>query len=165
MNDTTMTVVGNLVDEPRLRVTKNGHSVANFRVASTSRRYDSEAGKWIDNATLFVTVTCWRSLAENVIGSLHKGQPVVVSGRYYMREYTVEEATRTAYELEANAVGHDLTRGIAEFRKVSRQPVVSRVELDSEGIPLDESDHYLDLADDDLAELHASADAEPALAG
>jgi len=64
MNDTVMTIVGNLVDEPRLRVTKNGHSVANFRVASTSRRYDSEAGKWVDNATLFVTVTCWQNLQK-----------------------------------------------------------------------------------------------------
>ena len=51
MNDTVMTIVGNLVDEPRLRVTKNGHSVANFRVASTSRRYDAEQSKWVDNGT------------------------------------------------------------------------------------------------------------------
>jgi single-strand DNA-binding protein len=145
MNDTVMTVVGNLVDEPRMRVTKNGHSVANFRVASTSRRYDSEQSKWIDNGTLFVTVTCWRALAENVHTSLHKGQPVVVSGRFYMREYTVEEATRATYELEATTVGHDLTRGVAEFQRVSRPPAVSRVDLDSDGIPRDQSDSYLDL--------------------
>jgi single-strand DNA-binding protein len=62
MNDTAMTIVGNLVDEPRLRVTKNGHSVANFRVASTSRRYDAEQSAWVDNATLFVTVTCWQGM-------------------------------------------------------------------------------------------------------
>lgn len=145
MNDTVMTIVGNLVDEPRLRVTKNGHSVANFRVASTSRRFDREANAWTDNATLFVTVTCWRSLAENVYSSLHKGQPVVVSGRYYMREYTVEEATRTAYELEATAVGHDLTRGVAEFKRSTRPPLIDRVDLDGDGIPRDESDRFLDL--------------------
>ena len=51
MNDSVLTVVGNLVDEPRMRVTKNGHSVTNFRVASTSRRYDAEQSKWVDNAT------------------------------------------------------------------------------------------------------------------
>ena len=145
MNDTSMTIVGNLVDEPRMRVTKNGHSVSNFRVASTSRRYDAEQSKWVDNATLFVTVTCWRALAENVMNSLHKGQPVVVSGRFYMREYTVDEATRATYELEANAVGHDLTRGTADFRRVSRPPAIARVDLDDDGIPRDQSDHYLDL--------------------
>jgi single-strand DNA-binding protein len=153
MNDTNLTVAGNLVDEPRLRVTKNGHSVANFRIASTSRRYDSELGKWVDNSTLFVTVTCWRALAENVMTSLHKGQPVVVSGRFYMREYTVEEATRASYELEATAVGHDLTRGTAEFQRISRPPVVARVELDDEGIPSDDSDHFLDIESAEDPEL------------
>jgi single-strand DNA-binding protein len=159
MNDTPLTIVGNLVDEPRLRVTKNGHSVANFRLASTSRRFDTEAGAWIDNSTLFVTVTCWRALAENVFGSLHKGQPVVVTGRYYMREYMVEEATRTAYELEANAVGHDLSRGTADFTRTNRAPLVARVEVGTDGIPLDESDHYLDIDidADDLADLNVDA--------
>ena len=94
-----------------------------------------------------MTVTCWRSLGENVFNSLHKGQPVVVSGRYYMREYTVDEATRTSYELEATAVGHDLTRGVAEFRRVSHAPLIARVNLDDEGIPSDDSDHFLDLDD------------------
>ncbi len=48
MNDTTMTIVGNLVDSPKLRKTKSGHFVANFRVASTPRRYDREQGGWVD---------------------------------------------------------------------------------------------------------------------
>jgi len=147
MNDTDMTIVGNLVDEPRLRVTKNGHSVTNFRIASTSRRYDGESGTWVDNATLFVTVTCWRALAENANSSLHKGQPVVVKGRFYMREYKVDEAVRASYELEAVAVGHDLTRGVADFRKVSRAPLINQVSLDDDNIPRDESDHFLDLED------------------
>jgi len=152
MNDTTMTVVGNLVDEPRIRTTKNGHSVTNFRIASTSRRYDTEQGGWVDNATLFVTVTTWRGLAENCAQSLHKGQPVVVSGRFFMREYTVDEATRTSYELEASAVGHDLTRGVAEFRRVSRPRQMVTVPLDPDGVPEDHSDHWLNLSEEVPAE-------------
>jgi len=42
MNDTTMTIIGNVVDAPRMRMTKSGHAVTNFRVASTSRRFDRE---------------------------------------------------------------------------------------------------------------------------
>jgi single-strand DNA-binding protein len=42
MNDTYMTVIGNVCDEPKLRVTGGGHTVANFRVASTPRRFDRE---------------------------------------------------------------------------------------------------------------------------
>ena len=111
MFDTYLTVIGNVVSPPRMRLTKSGHSVTNFRIASTSRRFDSEKGTYVDNSTLFVNVTCWRGLAENVASSILKGQPVVVSGRYFQRDYTVNETVRVAYELEAVAVGHDLSRG------------------------------------------------------
>jgi single-strand DNA-binding protein len=149
MNDTQMTIVGNLVESPKLHRTKNGHSVANFRIASTSRRFDRETNAWIDGGTLFVTVTAWRALAENVAQSLHKGQPVIVTGRYYQREYERDETLKFAYELEASAVGHDLTRGVATFEKVFRPTTTAEVEADADGIPADQSRHYLDLADED----------------
>ncbi len=145
MNETNMTIVGNLVDAPKLRRTKSGHFVANFRVASTPRRFDREKGAWVDGDTLFVTVTCWRALGENVAQSLRKGQPVVVTGRYYQREYEQEETLRTAYELEALAVGPDLSRGVATFEKVNRPMPAAQVELDEDGIPVDRSDEYLDV--------------------
>jgi single-strand DNA-binding protein len=142
MFDTYMTVIGNLVDNPRMRLTKNGHPVTNFRIASTSRRFDTEKNSYVDNSTLFVNVTCWRAQAENAFASLKKGHPVVVTGRYYSREYTIDETTRIAYELEANAVGHDLSRGISDFRKVVRTGV-THVPVDAEGLPADESDRWL----------------------
>ncbi len=145
MNDTMMTLVGNVVDQPRTRRTKNGYSVSNFRVASTSRRFDREQGCYIDNATLYVNVTCWRGMADNVDESIHKGQPVIVTGRYYTREYTVNEVVRTSYELEANAVGHDLSRGVSRFERIYRSAPTVTVALDENGIPADESDHWLDL--------------------
>jgi single-strand DNA-binding protein len=162
MNDTFMTIVGNVVDAPRMRLTKSGHAVTNFRVASTSRRFDREHQRWIDNATLFVNVTCWRAMAENVAFSVHKGQPVVVTGRYYSREYELNETVRVSYELEANAVGHDLTRGTSEFRKVIRPSVTVNVEVDDDGLPADRSDEWLDLAEQGvpLDEPAAASDAD-----
>ncbi|MDP9093062.1 MAG: single-stranded DNA-binding protein [Actinomycetota bacterium] len=152
MNDTIMTVVGNVVDDPRMRLTKNGHGVTNFRMASTSRRFDREAETYVDNSTLFVNVTCWRAMAENVATSVRKGQPVIVTGRYYSREYTVNEVVRVAYELEASAVGHDLSRGTAEFRKVFRSQASTQVEVDADGVPADVSHEWLNLADAQDAE-------------
>lgn len=146
MNDTQMTIVGNLVESPKLRKTKNEHYVANFRIASTSRRFDREANAWVDGGTLFVTVTCWRALAENVARSLRKGQPVLVTGRYYQREYERDEALRVSYELDATAVGHDLSRGVATFDKVFRPAPGVELDTDAEGIPVDHTDHYLGLA-------------------
>lgn len=158
MNDTLMTIVGNVVDAPRMRLTKSGHAVTNFRVASTSRRYDREHQRWIDNATLYVNVTCWRAMAENVAFSLYKGQPVVVTGRYYSREYEVNETVRVSYELEANAVGHDLSRGTTEFRKATRPSVVVNVEIDDDRIPTDRSDDWLDLADQSVPSAEPAAE-------
>jgi single-strand DNA-binding protein len=139
-----MTLIGNLVDSPKLRKTKNGHFVASFRVASTPRRYDREQGGWVDGKTLFVTVTCWRALGENVAQSLRKGQPVVVFGRYIQREWEKDETLKTAYELEAIAVGHDLTRGVTAFDKVFRPSLTTELDTDAEGIPPDETNNYLD---------------------
>ena len=164
MNDTTMTIVGNVVDSPRMRLTRSGHAVTNFRVASTSRRFDREHQRWIDNCTLYVNVTCWRAMAENAACSLQKGQPVVVTGRYYSREYELNEVVRISYELEANAVGHDLSRGTSEFRKVTRPSVTASVEVDDDGVPADRSDHWLDLAAQSLpSENRATDDVADAL--
>jgi single-strand DNA-binding protein len=117
-------------------------------MASTSRRYDTEQGRFVDSATLWVNVTCWRALAENVDHSVKKGQPVVVTGRIFCREYEVNETNRLAYELEATAVGHDLSRGTSAFEKAVRLSGV-QVAVDAEGLPADESDRWLDLADPD----------------
>ena len=150
MNDTLMTIVGNVVDDPKLRRTKNGHLVASFRVASTSRRWDRESGQWADNSTLFVQVTAWRNLADNVGTSVFKGQPVTVYGRYCQRDYRVEEQVRTAYELDAisgigPSLGPDLTRGTSVFTRVSR-PAGPSVENDEAGIPADTTDEWLGVA-------------------
>lgn len=162
MNDTMMTLVGNVVDQPRMRRTKNGNIVTNFRVASTSRRFDREQGQWIDNATLFVNITCWRAMGENVEQSMRKGQPVIVTGRYYTREYTVNEVVRTSYELEATAVGHDLSRGVTSFERVYRAAPTVTITRDADGVPADESDHWLDLAEPSATgDLDAVIDTEP----
>jgi single-stranded DNA-binding protein len=83
MNDTMLTVVGNVVDPPHRRSLDNGASVTTFRVASTSRRFDREQNAYVDRDTLFVRVNCWRQLGDNVVRSLVKGDPVVVTGRYF----------------------------------------------------------------------------------
>ena len=146
MNDTPVTLVGNLVEDPRMRLTKKGNAVTNFRIASTPRHFDREQNQWVDDTTLFMNVACWRALAENVAPSLKKGQPVIVTGRLFARSYTVDEQTRVSYELDAIAVGHDLSRGTSEFNKTFRPQAVT-VEVDADGIPADRSDEWHGLAE------------------
>ena len=123
MNETTVTVVGNLVDDPRLRQIENGTVVASFRVASTSRRYDRDAGRWVDSGSLFLNVTCWRALGENVAASLRKGDPALVVGRLFTRTYERDGQLRSSYDVEATAVGPDLARGTAAFQRQTRVTV------------------------------------------
>jgi single-strand DNA-binding protein len=148
MNDTYLTIVGNVVGDPKLRTTNSGVQVTSLRVASTSRRFDRETGEWKDNERLFVTVTCWRGQAANVARSLRKGQPVVVTGRYYCREYTKDEVTRASYELEAVGIGHDLSRGVSTFTKGTSVYPTTSVELDDDGVPPDLSHEDRDLIGD-----------------
>ncbi len=43
LNETFVTVVGNLVDDPKLRTLEAGQDLASFRIASTSRRFDRDS--------------------------------------------------------------------------------------------------------------------------
>jgi single-strand DNA-binding protein len=69
--DNTVTLIGNLTDDPELRFTPNGAAVANFRLAVTPRVRQGDS--WTDGETSFFRVTCWRQLAENVTETLGKG--------------------------------------------------------------------------------------------
>lgn len=119
MNETVATLVGNVASDVRSTTSQSGVPISSFRVASSTRRFDRARGGWADVDTLYVTVVCWRALAENVAVSLSKGDPVVVQGRVRMRQWTGEDGrTGTSVEVEASAVGHDLTRGVSVFTKV-----------------------------------------------
>ncbi len=133
MFDTYVTVIGNVLTAPEWRRTSQSNTlVANFRVASTARRLDRESGRWIDGNSLRVRVSCWRRLAEGVASSVMVGDPVVVVGRLYTRDWSDTEGNaRVTYEMEAVAVGHDLSRGRARFAR-SRPAVATSAVEDAE---------------------------------
>ncbi|WP_131746078.1 single-stranded DNA-binding protein [Frankia sp. Cppng1_Ct_nod] len=121
MIEASLTLLGNLVDDPELRCTQNGNFVCSLRLACTSRRFDRTQNRWVDSNTVFVTVTCWRQLAENVGASLHKGDRTLVIGRLRQRSFETQDGSRrVVYEVDADAIGVDLTRQSAEVRRVVR---------------------------------------------
>ena len=117
MFEPTVVVVGNVLSQPEWRRTSNAQAlVTHFRVVSHSRRMDRETGQWTDGDPFRIRVNCWRRLAEGVAASVAVGDPVVVTGRLYTRDWLDTEGQhRTTYELEATSVGHDLSRGRARF--------------------------------------------------
>src|SRR5258707_5000126 len=119
--DTTITVIGNLTDDPELRFTPSGAAVAKFRVASTPRFMDRASGEWKDGEPLFLACAVWRQAAENVAESLQRGARVIVSGRLRQRSYETKEGEkRTVYELEVDEIGPSLRYATAKVQKMSR---------------------------------------------
>ena len=81
MNEAQITVVGWLAQDPYFTTTSNGHPYLALRVGCTPRRFDRQSGQFEDLPTMFLTVHCWRGLAENVNASaMHRGVPLVVTG-------------------------------------------------------------------------------------
>jgi single-strand DNA-binding protein len=119
--ETTITVIGNLTDDPELRFTPSGAAVAKFRVASTPRTLDRASGEWKDGEPLFLACSVWRQAAENVAESLQRGARVIVSGRLRQRSYETKEGEkRTVYELEVDEIGPSLRYATAKVQKMSR---------------------------------------------
>jgi single-strand DNA-binding protein len=119
--DTTITVIGNLTDDPELRFTPSGAAVAKFRVASTPRFMDKASGEWKDGEPLFLACTVWRQAAEHVAESLQRGTRVIVSGRLRQRSYETREGEkRTVIELEVDEIGPSLRYATAKVQKMSR---------------------------------------------
>lgn len=121
MSSATGTFHGRLTADPVLRRTPAGHPVANFTVAHTpSRRND--AGEWEDSGpTVFLAVSAWHELAENVAASLSKGDAAVVIGRLEVRHWeTAEGEKRTELRCMAESVGVDLRWATAMVTRVTK---------------------------------------------
>ncbi|HVF05015.1 MAG TPA: single-stranded DNA-binding protein [Frankiaceae bacterium] len=119
--DTTITIIGNLTDDPELRYTPNGAAVANFTVASTPRFLDKATNEWKDGDALFLRCSIWRQAAENVAESLTRGARVIVSGRLKQRSYETKEGEkRTVYEVEVDEIGPSLRYATAKVNKTTR---------------------------------------------
>ena len=119
--DTTITMIGNLVDDPELRFTPSGAAVAKFRVASTPRYLDKATNEWKDGESLFLQCQIWRQAAENVAESLTKGMRVILSGRLKQRSYETKEGEkRTVFEVEVDEVGPSLRNATAKVTRTQR---------------------------------------------
>lgn len=119
--ETTITVIGNLVDDPELRFTPSGAPVANFRIASTPRTFDRQSNEWKDGDTLFLSCAVWRQAAENVAESLQRGMRVIVQGRLKSRQYETREGEkRTVFEIDVEEVGPSLRNASAKVTKTTR---------------------------------------------
>ncbi|QJW37189.1 single-stranded DNA-binding protein [Cellulosimicrobium protaetiae] len=115
--DVTVTLTGFVATTPTLFRSQSGNDFTSFRIAQTRRYLDRERGEWVDGRTLWFTVKVWKHVARNVALSLHKGDPVVVTGRLSLDEWDGPDGPRTSLVVEATALGPDLALGEARFAR------------------------------------------------
>ncbi len=129
-NDAHISLNGYVATQPQLGETRTGIPSLTMRVAWTPRLIDRVTGEWKDAGTSFLSVRLYRKLAENAATCLRKGDPVIVRGRFSVRDYEDKSgAKRTAVEVDAISVGHDLNRGVAQFSRVRPQTGLTAVQF------------------------------------
>lgn len=119
-----VSVEGLVATTPRHLVTEEGLPITSFRLASSHRRFDRTTSKWVDGETNWYTITAFRQLAINIAGSVNKGERIMVSGKLRVRDWDNGERAGTSVEIEADALGHDLTWGTSTFTRtiLTREP-------------------------------------------
>ena len=118
MND-ILTLRVFVASEVRTSTTARGTSTASFRLGTTERRYDRASNTWVDGNTNWYTVQSFRYLAAHVGCSVKKGQRVIVLGRLRLRQWEHEGKVYHVAEVDAEAVGHDLMWGSANFTRMN----------------------------------------------
>lgn len=156
----TITLTGIVATPPRHIVTSEKLEITSFRLASPQRRFNRTEQKWEDADTNWYTVTAFRQLAANAIGSILKGQRVVVTGRLRIRDWQTDEKTGTTIEVDADAIGHDLTFGTSSFTRTptAAAPDTAESAASAESIP--ESPEVPEPTVDELAEARAKRPSE-----
>ena len=119
MSNNSVTLVGNLVDDPELRFTPSGVAMAKIRFA-VSRRYQDRNNEWQEE-TSFFGGTCWRDMAENVAESLQKGMRVIVTGRLEQRSWETQEGDkRSIIEVRIDDIGPSVRWATAAVTRTPR---------------------------------------------
>jgi single-strand DNA-binding protein len=118
-NEATFSVTGYVATPPKSGYTRDGTRTLYMRVGWTPRRIDKRTGEWTDQPTSFVSVTCYRKVAENAAACLRRGDPIVLKGTLRVREYGDDK--RVTVDVFADSIGHDLSRGVTIFKKSTEQ--------------------------------------------
>jgi len=115
----SVTLVGNLVEDPELRFTPSGVAMARVKLA-VNRRYRDRDDQWQEE-TSFFGGTCWREVAENISESLSKGDRVFITGRLRQRSWETNTGEKR-YDIEVviDEIGPSLRWATAQVTRTPR---------------------------------------------
>ena len=89
-----ITLKGRAVDALELRFTPGGKAVASVRIAASESKKNDQGG-YDDGDRFFANVTLWEADAEAAAeAGIEKGDPVLVSGVIFEREYETRDGNK-----------------------------------------------------------------------
>jgi single-strand DNA-binding protein len=94
-----VTLLGNLGNDPDIRTTQSGSTIATISLA-TSENYKDKSGNWQEN-TDWHKVKLWDKLAERASQYLKKGSKVYIEGRLKYGSYEKDGITRYTTDIVA----------------------------------------------------------------
>ncbi len=120
MND-SLSTRGLVATVPNHIVTSEGLPITSFRLAASQRKFNRSTQSWENGDTNWFTVTAFRQLAINIAACISKGDRIVVSGRLGVRDWESGDRSGTVVEIDADAVGHDLTWGTSTYSRTVKR--------------------------------------------
>jgi single-strand DNA-binding protein len=117
MADTSVTIIGNLTNDPEIRYTTSGIAVTDISVAVTPRVRNGD--RWEDGETSFYSVVIWRDYGEHVADSLQKGDRVVVIGTLAIERWESDDGVqRSKAKITASEVTPSLKWATAQVTRI-----------------------------------------------
>ncbi|MDN6795583.1 MAG: single-stranded DNA-binding protein [Propionibacterium sp.] len=113
----SITLRGRIGTDLRRFTTRNDQVIVRFRLAVSQFRLRDD-GTFEERDTQWYTVRAWEKLARNALGSLGKGDPVIVVGRPTVNVWKDDQGeARGELVITAQTIGHDLAQGLSKFAR------------------------------------------------
>lgn len=148
----TVTISGYVGAEPVNFGRSENSPACSLRIASTQSYYRNDEQQWHERPTTWMTVKAYRTLASNVLKSVHKGDAIVVYGNLSTENWTKDGNDYNRVILEASAIGHDLNRGTTQFTKRNAETAKNGQTKDSnqsQNEKIEHTDSHSDSTDDE----------------
>jgi single-strand DNA-binding protein len=104
MSNPIVTISGRIGQDPD-PIKYAGGTGLRLRIATNDRTKNANTGEWEDKDTSWWTVKAWKTVAEDSLNTLKKGDEVIVIGKMIEESYIDKEGnTRNTYEINAEKI-------------------------------------------------------------
>lgn len=110
-----------VVEDPELRFSPSGMAIGTIRLVANSRK-KNDAGEWVDDKVVWIRATAFKSLAENMVETLQKGDLCNAAGRLQTNQWETQEGEKKSVtEMVLDSIAPSLAYRSARIDRTQRQ--------------------------------------------